>query len=216
MPFSDKTQLTLTQGIVQYDPQNGQADALFFDGHGLVMHAIGLSTDPSAILTLKRMEPRTNAPTTVLSITKNGRLLADFSSSARLRFQTSAADQNTYLSAIPNGTGRLSGFFAYDASDAGSGFVGIFTDGVVNTIWNGNNGGGPTSPLDIWMDGSGKVRFHVSGGVSIGDTTDPGAGVLRVANGLVLPSLPAFAASDKYVTIDASGNLHKSAIGPAS
>lgn len=33
---------------------------------------------------------------------------------------------------------------------------------------------------------------------------------------LAISSIGAFVASDKYVTIDASGNLHKSAIGPAS
>ena len=49
------------------------------------------------------------------------------------------------------------------------------------------------------------------------------AGVMTIAAGLIVAAggariggLGAFAASDKYVVVDASGNLHKSALGPAS
>lgn len=63
---------------------------------------------------------------------------------------------------------------------------------------------------------------------SVNTTTDPALGtnavvssgtadfVIDNAGQVAMPSLGAFVASDKYVVIDASGNLHKSALGPAS
>jgi hypothetical protein len=61
-----------------------------------------------------------------------------------------------------------------------------------------------------------------AGQVDVGDfgfgNTTTGTTPLRMkANGqVVMPLLGAFAGGDKYVTIDASGNLHVSATGPAS
>ena len=49
------------------------------------------------------------------------------------------------------------------------------------------------------------------------DTTIIAAATLKVlTTGVALLQAPAFVAGDKYVTIDSNGNLHRSAIGPAS
>lgn len=52
-----------------------------------------------------------------------------------------------------------------------------------------------------------------NGGNPILSTT---AGSLNISSALQLTSLGAFAASDKYLIVDASGNVHVSALGPAS
>jgi len=47
-------------------------------------------------------------------------------------------------------------------------------------------------------------------------TIGTSAGRLNVSSALTLASLGAFAASDKYLIVDSSGNVHVSALGPAS
>jgi hypothetical protein len=67
---------------------------------------------------------------------------------------------------------------------------------------------------NIWSMGAGQVDV---GDFGFGNTTTGTTPLRMKANGqVVMPLLGAFAGGDKYVTIDASGNLHVSATGPAS
>jgi hypothetical protein len=47
-------------------------------------------------------------------------------------------------------------------------------------------GGGTVLPIDISVTGGGTIRLHLSGGVSIGDSTDPGINWTRVSNKLAV------------------------------
>jgi hypothetical protein len=58
--------------------------------------------------------------------------------------------------------------------------------------------------------------FRLSAGVlQVGDGGVNANGTLKAATA-ILPAVPAFVSGDKYLVIDASGNIHKSAVGPGS
>jgi hypothetical protein len=58
------------------------------------------------------------------------------------------------------------------------------------------------------------AKLAVNGGVHIGGDADPGDKNLLVDGSIKAPALPAFAAGDRYLVIDAAGNIHVSAVGP--
>jgi hypothetical protein len=60
------------------------------------------------------------------------------------------------------------------------------------------------------------AKLAVNGGVHIGGDADPGDKNLLVEGSIKAPALPAFNAGDRYLVIDAAGNIHVSAVGPAS
>lgn len=82
------------------------------------------------------------------------------------------------------------------------------SDTPVMTIKNtGNVGIGTTGP---------SAKLAINGGLHVGGDSDPGNKNALIDGTLNVGILSAFAASDKYVIVDASGNFHKSALGPAS
>ncbi len=58
------------------------------------------------------------------------------------------------------------------------------------------------------------AKLAVNGGVHIGGDADPGDKNLLVDGSIKAPALPSFSAGDRYLVVDAAGNLHVSAIGP--
>jgi hypothetical protein len=59
------------------------------------------------------------------------------------------------------------------------------------------------------------AKLAVNGGVHVGGDADPGDKNLIVEGSIKAPALPGFAAGDRYLVIDAAGNIHVSAVGPA-
>jgi hypothetical protein len=60
------------------------------------------------------------------------------------------------------------------------------------------------------------AKLAVNGGVHIGGDADPGDKNLLVEGSIKAPALPAFNAGDRYLVVDAAGNIHVSAVGPAT
>jgi hypothetical protein len=62
------------------------------------------------------------------------------------------------------------------------------------------------------------ITAYANGGIYLGGPSpaDPGANAVATAGTLKIGSRPAFAAGDKYLIVDASGNVHVSGLGPAS
>jgi hypothetical protein len=117
---------------------------------------------------------------------------AVFTTGGRINTKSTVADDNLIL----NAKGNMPLYFNYDDGTSGVEFYNGAHGKVasINGVGLGTFNGGLTVPGAVSLPASGPA----------------------VLNGGIQSILPAFAAADKYVTIDASGNLHKSAIGPAS
>jgi hypothetical protein len=115
------------------------------------------------------------------------RILGDFSNAThanRVLFQTTTVNSNTVLGAIPNGTATIANLNLYGGSDtANAPFLQIGGQATQALISSTAVGTGVVQPLVISVGGT-RQQFHVSGGVSLLDGTDPGAGTVRVAGAL--------------------------------
>lgn len=58
------------------------------------------------------------------------------------------------------------------------------------------------------------AKLAVNGGVHIGGDADPGDKNLQVDGGIKAPGLQGYANGDRYLVVDAAGNIHVSSIGP--
>jgi hypothetical protein len=58
------------------------------------------------------------------------------------------------------------------------------------------------------------AKLAVNGGVHIGGDADPGDKNLQVDGGIKAPGLQPYSSGDRYLVIDAAGNIHVSATGP--
>lgn len=112
------------------------------------------------------------------------RITADFTNATvanRAAFQTSTTNGGTNILAVPNGTSQISRFVATNAADPTNSSTAQIAVSDVETIFaSGRFGSGSFLPLVMYAGGSERVRLHTSGGVSIGNTTDPGATNLSV------------------------------------
>lgn len=138
-----------------------------------------------------------NATLTGATITNTGnmtfsgtglRFLGDFSNATvtnRLSFQTSTTNGATGAYFLPNGTSTASSVQATNNSDpTNASKILIATNGSTDVqLVSGINGTGTYLPLTFYNNGAEKARLAVSGGFSVGTTTDPGAGVILAANG---------------------------------
>jgi len=120
-----------------------------------------------------------------LTFTGTGnRITGDFSNATvanRVMFQTSTTNGNTVVSALPNGTAVVSGFRAYNNSDlSNNANIIISIDGALASIQSQAVGTGTALPMAFFTGGSEAMRIFTSRGVSIGNTTDPGATNLSV------------------------------------
>ena len=120
-----------------------------------------------------------------LTFTGTGnRIIGDFSNATvanRVMFQTSTLNSATSIYAIPNGTSTTSQFVAVSNSDPTNASVlqllSLSTDAQIRA---GVTGTGTLVPLTLYAGGAERLRLFTSGGVSIGNTTDPGATNLSV------------------------------------
>jgi hypothetical protein len=136
-----------------------------------------------------------------LTFTGTGnRILGDFSNAtatSRVSFQTSTTNSNTVVQAIPNGTGTIALFDVYNNSDpTNAANCRVRISSTEAQLSTGISGTGTYLPLTMHTGGSERVRVFTSGGVSIGNTTDPGATNLSVTgtiagNGSLLTALNA-------------------------
>ena len=107
----------------------------------------------------------------------------------RVLFQTSTTNGNTSVGIIPNGTGVSPNLIVYNNSDpTNASRTRITVNTASSQIHADTSGTGTYLPLAIYTNNSERARFFISGGVSIGNTTDPGAGVLSVEGGITTPA----------------------------
>lgn len=130
-----------------------------------------------------------------LSITgASRRIIGDFGNAThanRVLFQTSITNGNTILGVIPNGTGVATSINFYALSDTANTPVISFTaTSTGHQINSSHFGTGSDQPLTVQVAGGNVLRFHVSGGVSVLDTTDPGAGALRIGGRVGIATSP--------------------------
>jgi len=121
------------------------------------------------------------------------RITGDFSNathSSRALFQTSTANSNTAIGAIPLGTGNTAQFIAYGNGDpTNSSFIQLLVNASEGRINSGQLGAGSNLPMTFYTGGSERVRIDTAGNVGIG-TNSPGT------------------------KLDVSGNLRFSAANP--
>lgn len=120
-----------------------------------------------------------------LTFTGTGnRITGDFSNATvanRVAFQTSTVNSNTALVTIPNGTATFSGWQLFNSSTPdNAAYLQIGASSSAASLVSGQFGTGTYLPMAFFTSGSEAMRVHVSRGVSIGNTTDPGATNLSV------------------------------------
>lgn len=89
----------------------------------------------------------------------------------------------------------------------------------VTAVGAGTFGGGITSAGLVTISTGNRVQFNNAtndAAASWYNNGGAGVSVLTATGPVLLQALGAFVAADKYLVVDAAGNLHKSALGPAS
>lgn len=108
---------------------------------------------------------------------------------------------------------------------AGPGYTLISNDGVTSYIGNGaassillqtNMQGGGVGQVIINHTALSNRYVTLTGSNGGNPIIGASAGSLNISSALQLSTLGAFAAGDKYLIVDATGNVHVSALGPAS
>ena len=107
-------------------------------------------------------------------------ILGDFSNAtvaSRTLFKTSTTNASTGIYAVPNGTSTAASWQASNAADpTNASKILIATNGSTDVqLVSGINGTGTYLPMGFWNNGAEKARLSVSGGFSVGTTTDAGA-----------------------------------------
>ena len=104
----------------------------------------------------------------------------DFSNAtvnSRTLFKTSTTNSSTGIYAVPNGTSTAASWQASNAADpTNASKILIATNGSTDVqLVSGINGTGTYLPMSFWNNGAEKARLSVSGGFSVGTTTDAGS-----------------------------------------
>jgi hypothetical protein len=165
---NDITDSSLTSGRITYAGASGNlVDSANLTFNGTTFTTTGISTSNN------------------LAFTGTGnRITGDFSNATvanRVAFQTNTTNGNTSISVIPNGTSTQADFFAFNAADPNNAsLIVLRATTAETTIRSGATGTGTLLPLTMYTGNSERLRIFTSGGVSIGNTTDPGATNLSV------------------------------------
>lgn len=150
-------------------------------GHG---HALGdlpntvVNTTGVQTLTNKTLEGATVDGNIAISGVGR-RITGDFGNATfanRPMFQSSGADQNTLISALPSGSGSISGFRAYGSSNLVNGVAALITASVSRGSIQFDSeayGTGTHLPMTFFTGGAERMRIGVTGGVSIDAGTTP-------------------------------------------
>lgn len=118
------------------------------------------------------------------------RIRGDFSApvnSDRVLFQTTVLNSDAVVGVIPNGTGHATSLAVYDSADPDNAAIGGFGVGATAVVLGAvHSGAATTRPIEVRIDTVPRARFHVSGGISLLDATDPGPGTVRVGGALAV------------------------------
>ena len=123
-----------------------------------------------------------------LTFTGTGnRITGDFSNAtiaSRVAFQTSTANSNTIVAAIPSGTASIAQWQAFNNSDPTNAGLGQFAAlSTEITIRSGASGTGTNLPMTFYTGGSERMRLDTSGNVGIGSTQVSGLS-LRISKSM--------------------------------
>ncbi len=156
---ADLTDSSLTAGRVTYAGTGGNlVDSTNLTFNGTTLSAAGLSDSGN------------------LTFTGTGnRIIGDFSNATLVNsvsFQTSTANNNTNVQAIPSGTGTASQYRVYNNSDpTNAAFGQFFINASENRIASQISGTGTYLPMTFFTGGSERVRIDTSGNVGIGTSS---------------------------------------------
>jgi hypothetical protein len=173
-----------TAGDLLYYASGTTLTKLGIGAANTVLTSSGTAPQWSTNLTIGSLSATSISDSGNLTFTGTGnRITGDFSNATianRVAFQNSIVNAGTVITALPNGTATSSSLNLFNNSDPTNAARAFFVGGAsAVTVGSTITGTGTLLPLVIDVGGE-KARFFTSGGVSIGNTTDPGAGNLSV------------------------------------
>jgi hypothetical protein len=196
---------------------NGGTGLTAFTANGVFYASSTSVIGQSANLTFNGTTLTSGGYSTVGNLTFTGtgnRITGEFSSGTlanNVAFQSSTTNGATLIQAIPNGTGTSSQHRVYNNSDVNNSAFGQF---FVNTsevrLFSGFTGTGTALPLTLHTNNAERLRIFTSGGVSIGNTTDPGATNLSVTGAVILDNNQSLRFKDAGGTVRATIILNTS------
>jgi len=152
----------------------------------------------------------TNAPSQRLDVNGNvaitgsaRRIIGDFSDatfSNRLLFQTSVANTNTIVGAVPSGTGQIAGFRVFNSSDSvNASFATLACNATVAYIDSSLSGTGSYLPLAFFTGGSERMRIDTGGNLIIGGSFSSDAGAVTLTGDGTVRAILANAAGGQSI-----------------
>ena len=146
--------------------------------------------------------------------TLGARITGDFSNAtlaSRVAFQTSTANGNTTINAIPNGTGTNAQFVAHAGTDMdNSSRAGLNTTGTQSTFFSDKTGSGTYLPMTFYTGGSERMRIDTSGNVGIGTSSSGSPLTVKTDTDFVVSTRTTAASTGaRIVALNAAQNAYK-------
>ena len=151
----------------------------------------GISADVAAVVTDETGSPGSlvfSGNPTLAGITDSGnltftttgsRITGDFSNATianRVIFQSTTTDGNTFVPAMPNGTGTIAGFGFYNSNDPDNASVlSLSIQGAQAAISSDKAGSGSYVDLNLQTSGATKLTIATDGTVTLGGTKSASA-----------------------------------------